>query len=69
MQPEPWEMTGYDAPVVMAAGTFIQGASVELSADGPIKPPYIAYMQGGLVFEQTKLAAMRAVEKMGVMPR
>lgn len=65
--PEPWEMPGYDAPVVMAAGTFIQGASVELSADGPIKPPFIAYMQGGLVFEQTKLAAMRAVEKMGVI--
>jgi len=65
VRPEPWEMPGYDSPVVMAAGTFIQGASVELSADGPIKPPYIAYMQGGLVFEQTKLAAMRAVEKMG----
>jgi len=66
VRPEPWEMPGYDAPVVMAAGTFVQGSSVELSADGPIKPPYIAYMQGGLVFEQTKLAAMRAVEKMGV---
>ena len=69
VQPEPWEMPGYDSPVVMAAGTFIQGASVELSADGPIKPPFIAYMQGGLVFEQTKLAAMRAVEKMGVVPK
>lgn len=67
VRPEPWEMPGYDAPVVMAAGTFVQGASVELSADGPIKPPFIAYMQGGLVFEQTKLAAMRAVEKMGVV--
>lgn len=67
VRPEPWEMPGYDSPVVMAAGTFVQGASVELSADGPITPPYIAYMQGGLVFEQTKLAAMRAVEKMGVM--
>lgn len=67
VRPEPWEMPGYDAPVVMAAGTFVQGSSVELSADGPIKPPYIAYMQGGLVFEQTKLAAMRAVEKMGVV--
>jgi len=65
VRPEPWEMPGYDSPVVMAAGTFIQGASIELSADGPIKPPYIAYMQGGLVFEQTKLASMRAVEKMG----
>lgn len=67
VRPEPWEMPGYDSPVVMAAGTFVQGASIELSADGPIKPPYIAYMQGGLVFEQTKLAAMRAVEKMGVV--
>lgn len=67
VRPEPWEMPGYDSPVVMAAGTFIQGASVELSADGPIKPPYIAYMQGGLVFEQAKLAAMKAVEKMGVL--
>lgn len=63
--PEPWDMPGYDCPVIMAAGTFVQGSSVELSADGPIKPPYIAYMQGGLVFEQTKLAVMRAVEKMG----
>jgi len=67
VRPEPWEMPGYDSPVVMAAGTFVQGASIELSADGPIKPPFIAYMQGGLVFEQTKLAAMRAVEKMGVI--
>ena len=67
VRPEPWEMPGYGAPVVMAAGTFVQGASVELSADGPITPPFIAYMQGGLVFEQTKLAAMRAVEKMGVV--
>ncbi len=65
VSPEPWEMPGYDCPVVMAAGTFIQGSSVELSADGPIKPPFLAYMQGGLVFEQTKLAVMRAVEKLG----
>ena len=64
--PEPWNMPGYDAPVVMAAGTFVQGASIELSADGPIKPPFTVYMQGGLVFEQAKLAAMRAVEKMGM---
>ena len=64
VSPEPWEMPGYDAPVVMAAGAFTQGSSIELSADGPIKPPYIAYMQGGLVFEQVKLASMLAVEKM-----
>ena len=63
--PEPWPMPGYDSDVVMAAGTFTQGASIELSADGPIKPPYLVYMQGGLVSEQVKLAAMLAVEKMG----
>lgn len=67
VSPEPWAMPGYDSPVVMAAGTFVQGSSVELSADGPIKPPFIAYMQGGLVYEQTKLAVMRSVEKMGVL--
>ncbi len=65
VRPEPWAMPGYDAPVIMAAGTFIQGASIELSADGPMKEPFIAYMQGGLVFEQTKLAVMLAVEKLG----
>ncbi len=63
--PEPWPMPGYDSDVIMAAGTFTQGASIELSADGPIKPPYLVYMQGGLVSEQVKLAAMLAVEKMG----
>ena len=64
VSPEPWDMPGYDAEVVMAAGAFVQGASIELSADGPVKPPYLAYMQGGLVFEQVKLAAMLAVQKM-----
>ena len=62
--PIPSEMPGYDAPVIMAAGTFIQGASIELSADGPIKPPYIAYMQGGLVFEHTKLGVMVSIQRM-----
>lgn len=62
--PEPWAMPGYDAEVVMAAGSFVQGASIEFSADGPVKPPYLVYMQGGLVFEQVKLAVMMAVEKM-----
>jgi len=47
--PEPWDMPGYDCPVIMAAGAFIQGSSIELSADAPIKSPYTAYMQGGLV--------------------
>jgi len=64
--PEPWDMPGYDVPVIMAAGTFVQGSTMEFSADGPIKPPYNAYMQGGLVSEQIFLAAMLAVEKMGV---
>ncbi|NJD01379.1 MAG: hypothetical protein FIA99_01985, partial [Ruminiclostridium sp.] len=49
--PEPWDMPGYDCPVIMAAGAFIQGSSIELSADAPLKPPYTAYMQGGLVYE------------------
>ena len=62
--PEPWAMPGYDAEVVMAAGAFVQGASIEFSADGPVKPPYLVYMQGGLVFEQVKLAVMMAVSKM-----
>lgn len=59
--PEPWDMPGYEDKVVMAAGTFVQGATTELSCDGPIKPPYIAYMQGGLVSEQAKLAVMLAL--------
>lgn len=64
--PEPWDMPGYDVPVIMAAGTFTQGSSAELSADGPMQSPYTAYMQGGLVFEQVKLAslmALKAVQK------
>ena len=63
--PEPWAMPGYDVPVIMAAGTFVQGSSIEFSADGPIKSPYNAYMQGGLVSEQICLAAMIAADKMG----
>lgn len=59
--PEPWDMPGYEDKVVMAAGTFTSGATTEFSCDGPIKPPYIAYMQGGLVYEQVKLAVMRAL--------
>ncbi len=59
--PEPWAMPGYEDQVVMAAGTFVQGATTELSCDGPIKPPYIAYMQGGLVREQARLAVMLAL--------
>lgn len=62
--PEPWPMPGYDCPVIMAAGSFIQGSSIELSADGPIREPYTVYMQGGLTFESGKLGVMMAVSAM-----
>ena len=62
--PEPWDMPGYSSQVLMAAGAFVQGASIELSADAPIKPPYIAYMQGGLTYESAKLGIMVAADKM-----
>ena len=65
--PYPWEMPGYQHDVIMAAGTFIQGASIELSADAPIKCPYITYMQGGLTLENTKLALMTAIDDMGLL--
>ena len=60
--PVPWDMPGYDDQVIMAAGAFVQGATTELSCDGPMKPPFIAYMQGSLAKEQAKLACMLAVE-------
>ena len=62
--PEPWAMPGYECDVIMAAGAFIQGSSIELSADGPMKEPYIAYMQGGLTYESGKLGIMMAVSAM-----
>lgn len=62
--PQPWDMPGYDSPVIMAAGAFVQGSSIELSADAPIKAPYIAYMQGGLVYEHVKLGNMIALQKL-----
>ncbi|MDP4179939.1 MAG: methionine gamma-lyase family protein [Bacillota bacterium] len=62
--PQPWDMPGYESQVIMAAGTFIQGASIELSADAPIKEPYIAYMQGGLVYEHVKLGVIISVQKL-----
>ena len=62
--PEPWDMPGYSSQVIMAAGAFVQGASIELSADAPINPPYIAYMQGGLTYESAKLGIMVAADKM-----
>jgi cystathionine beta-lyase family protein involved in aluminum resistance len=62
VRPEAEQMPGYDDPVVMAAGTFVQGASLELSADGPLRPPYNVYMQGGLSKEYVRLAAISAAE-------
>ena len=62
--PVDWEMPGYADPVIMAAGAFTGGASIELSADGPMRPPYTAFMQGGLTYESARLAVMRAAEKM-----
>ena len=62
--PEPWDMPGYEDQVIMAAGAFTQGSSIELSCDGPIRPPYIAYMQGGLTYAYGKLGVMRAISKM-----
>ena len=62
--PEPWQMPGYDCPVIMAAGSFIQGSSIELSADGPFEPPYTVYMQGGLSYESGRLGVMMAASAM-----
>ena len=62
--PEPWDMPGYDDPVVMAAGTFVAGASIELSADGPIRPPYTAFMQGGLTYAHGRIALAEALKRM-----
>ena len=62
VNPEPWDMPGYDSPVIMAAGAFVAGSSIELSADGPIKPPYAVYFQGGLTWEHAKLGVMKALQ-------
>ncbi len=62
--PMPWAMPGYDDEVIMAAGTFVAGASIELSADSPIKEPYIAYVQGGLTYEHVKLAVIMCVQEL-----
>jgi len=61
--PEPWDMPGYTDPVIMAAGAFTGGASIELSADGPMRPPFIAFLQGGLTYESGKLGIMSAAEQ------
>ncbi len=62
--PEPWDMPGYDDKVIMAAGAFTQGSSIELSCDGPLRPPYIAYQQGGLTYDYGKIGVMNAVERL-----
>lgn len=60
--PEPWDMPGYDSKVIMAAGAFVSGSSIELSADGPIKPPYAVYFQGGLTFEHARFGIMKTLQ-------
>ncbi len=60
--PEPWDMPGYSDPVIMAAGAFVQGSSVELSADGPLRPPYTVYFQGGLTYESGKIGILTAAD-------
>lgn len=62
--PYAWDMPGYEDKVIMAAGTFVEGASIELSADSPIRPPYVAYMQGGITYESAKLAILIAINDM-----
>lgn len=62
--PQPWDMPGYDAQVIMAAGAFISGSSIELSADGPIKPPYAVYFQGGLTWQHGKFGVLRSLQSL-----
>ena len=62
--PEPWDMPGYDCPVIMAAGAFIQGSSIELSADAPMREPYAVWMQGGLNYATGKVGVLLAVQAM-----
>lgn len=64
VKPEPWDMPGYDTPVIMAAGAFIQGSSIELSADAPIREPYIAYFQGGLSYEHSKFGIIKSLDNL-----
>ncbi len=62
--PEPWDMPGYDAKVIMAAGAFVSGSSIELSADGPIKPPYAVYFQGGLTWQHAKFGILKSLQQL-----
>ena len=64
LAPEPWDMPGYDAQVIMAAGAFVSGSSIELSADGPIKPPYAVYFQGGLTWQHAKFGMMKSLQRL-----
>ncbi len=64
VEPEPWDMPGYDSQVIMAVGAFVQGSSIELSADGPMKPPYAVYFQGGLTWEHAKLGILKSLQKL-----
>jgi cystathionine beta-lyase family protein involved in aluminum resistance len=57
-------MPGYDCDIIMASGSFVQGSTIELSADGPLRPPYHAFVQGGLTFENARLGAMKALESL-----
>lgn len=71
VEPEPWAMPGYDSDVIMAAGAFVQGSSIELSADGPIKPPYAVYFQGGLTWAHAKFGILMSLQKLaaaGLLP-
>ena len=60
---EPSDMPGYDDKIIMASGSFIQGSSIEISCDGPIREPYVAFLQGGLTYEYGKIAVLKAVER------
>lgn len=62
VKPEPWDMPGYDSPVIMAAGAFVSGSSIELSADGPLKPPFAAYFQGGLTWPHAKFGILKSLQ-------
>jgi cystathionine beta-lyase family protein involved in aluminum resistance len=64
VRPEPWDMPGYEDQVIMAAGAFVQGSSIELSADGPMRPPYNAYFQGGLTYEHAKIGVLMAAQRL-----
>ena len=64
VSPEPWAMPGYDSDVIMAAGAFVQGSSIELSADGPVKPPYAVYFQGGLTWAHAKFGILKSLEEL-----